>query len=125
MLARIDAFRSTQVQAVSVSRLPQPLPHCGVHQSPGQPDQATGRMTGGGPVNAGADGSQSKTTPSGSPGTALGGPTVAGGTSAGSFGFGVISGGGRSDRVKRRGATARAYRVQRLNGATATRPCDG
>jgi hypothetical protein len=46
-------------------------------------------------------------TPCGSPGcTSWSGPTVDGGTAAGSFGFGVISvGGGRIARVQRRAIT--------------------
>src|SRR5580765_8568538 len=68
----------------------------GTHQSSGHPDHADGVIRGGdqptsSPVNI---------TPAGSPGVADGGPTVAGGTSAGSLSFGTRSG-GRIDLVNR------------------------
>src|SRR5262245_32265816 len=99
IVASTLALRSRQAQAASVScgTLPAP-PHGGGHQSAGHPDQAEGRILGGG-----ADGvsGPSRTTPLGSPGTAAGGPTVAGGTSSGGFGFGTTSSGGRIIRENR------------------------
>src|SRR5436305_14860312 len=88
MVARRLALRSTQVQAVSVRRLVTD-PH-EVCQSTGHPDQAVGVTAGGrgGGASAGA-----MVRPCGSPGVALGGPTVPGGTDAGSLLFGVSSGG--------------------------------
>src|SRR5262245_7859350 len=99
MLARIEAFRSTQTQAVSVSSCRRPF-QLGVHQtSAGQPLHGAGRMIGGG---GGEPGPSSIRKPFGSPTRASGGPTVAGGTSAGSFGFGSRGSGGRIERVSRR-----------------------
>src|SRR5215510_1331099 len=96
MVDRIEAFRSTQVQAVSVSRAIAPF-QLGVHHSLGQPDQGAGRMTVGGGVKPP---SPSTTTWLGSPGRNAGGPTVAGGTSAGSLGLGSSGG-----RIARRRST--------------------
>src|SRR5215475_2712771 len=104
MVASSDAFRSTQVQAISVSGVaPNQL---GVAHSAGQPDQGIGRWIGGGGMT-GAPCSTSR--PLGSPGFHSVGPTVAGGTSAGSFGFGVISPGGRIERGRSETRTAKAY----------------
>src|SRR4051794_28282087 len=87
MLDSTDALRSTHAQAVSVSCWACPF-HAGGHQSAGHPDHADGRIRGG--VEPGEAG-PSTSTPCGSPGTAAGGPTVAGGTDAGSFGLGTTS----------------------------------
>src|SRR5262245_57325797 len=115
MVASSEALRSRQPQAVSVSEPIRLEPQLGGHQSAGQPAQAEGRMVGG--DEAGRD-SPTTTTPEGSPGGALGGPAVAGGTSAGSLSLGVSGSGGRSDRVSQRGATLRAI-VER-SGRSAT-----
>src|SRR3954469_3757948 len=93
---------STHNHAVSVSccRL-LPAPQFGVHQSAGHPDQADAETRGGGGEYCGSVGSTR--TPCGSPGlTSWSGPTVAGGTDPGSFGFGVMSSGGRIARVNSR-----------------------
>src|SRR5262252_6767040 len=102
MVASTDALRSRQVHAVSVSVSLYPAPQFGGHQSDGQPDQADGMTLGGTPAGGL---SPSMTTPDGSPGLAAGGPTVAGGTLAGSFGLGTMSSGGRIMRDSRPTAT--------------------
>jgi hypothetical protein len=82
---------------VSVSVLSDEPDQFGVFHSAGHPDHADARIVGnderggGAPVNS---------TPCGSPGVAEGGPTVAGGTDAGSFEFGISGSGGRIARVK-------------------------
>src|SRR4051812_40523672 len=101
----MDAFKSTHVQAVSVSWFTRPS-QFGGHQSAGQPDHAEGHIVGGGGP---AGGSSATRTPCGSPGTAAGGPTVAGGTSAGSFGFGVTFVGGRIARCNHPGGIDPCY----------------
>src|SRR5262249_25475777 len=102
--ASTEAFKSRHVHAVSVKRAKREPDQAGGHQSAGQPDQADGRIAGGDPQPG--SGGPSTTTPEGSPGTADGGPAVAGGTSAGSFGFGVMSGG----RIERENSpTPREY----------------
>jgi hypothetical protein len=65
-------------------------PQNGGNQSAGHPDHADGVILGG--DQSGASG-PSNVTPCGSPGVAAGGPTVAGGTLAGSLSFGIMSGG--------------------------------
>src|SRR5262245_56133738 len=100
-----DAFRSTHVQAMSVNAWAL-FAHAGVHHSAGQPDQADGQIVGGG--DAGGPSNSSSSTPCASPGTtSWSGPTVDGGTAAGSFGFGVTSSGGRIARVHNRRAIGR------------------
>jgi hypothetical protein len=79
-------------------RVPRCPFHAGGHQSAGHPDQADAMMRGGDPPGGSTP---STTTPCGSPGRADGGPTVPGGTLAGGLGLGVMSSGGRIDRVKR------------------------
>ena len=86
-----------QAQAVSVSDATRP--HAGVHQSAGHPSHGDAISRRGGFGGAGSD--SSSDTPSGSPGAASGGPTLAGGIPAG-LSFGVAGSGGRSERVKRR-----------------------
>src|SRR5262245_11049508 len=79
------------IQAVSVKDCTWP-PHDGGHHSAGHPDHADGMILGGGPPDIV---SASTMTPCGSPGlTSWSGPTVDGGTAAGSFGFGTMSSGG-------------------------------
>jgi hypothetical protein len=92
-----ELFRSKHIQAVSVRVLSDVPDQFGVFHSAGQPDQADGRMMGG--VHGGAE-APVTATPCGSPGAAEGGPTVAGGTDAGSLEFGISGSGGRIARVK-------------------------
>src|SRR5262245_21758357 len=93
--ARIELFRSSAAQAVSVS-VSTWLIQFGVAQSAGHPDQGTTR---GGPVPSLVAATLVTVTPCGSPGTAAGGPTVAGGTVAGSLPFAGTS---KEDRCSTR-----------------------
>src|SRR5215471_1733599 len=89
--------------------------HAGGHQSPGQPDQADGMIRAGGahPGSAGPE----IVTPCGSPGwTSWSGPTVDGGTWAGSFGFGVMSSGGLIDRSRMVAGDYRSRQIDRSSG---------
>src|SRR5262245_18384211 len=79
------------IQAVSARSLTRPFAQ-EVFQSAGHPDHADGTIVGG---THDVESTLSRVTPWGSPATAVGGPTVAGVTAAGSFAFG--SDGGRID----------------------------
>src|SRR4051794_15033898 len=100
IVANTRLFRSTHVHAVSVRSAGRP-PHNGVSHSAGQPDHADGRTD----ERGHAAGSPTATTctPFGSPGVAAGGPTDAGGLSAGSLAFGIT---GPEPGINERGNTS-------------------
>jgi hypothetical protein len=83
---------------VSVSVLSDEPDQFGVFHSAGHPDHADARIVGNDDLGGGAP---VNITPCGSPGVAEGGPTVAGGTDAGSFEFGISGSGGLIARMKR------------------------
>lgn len=85
MVDRIDAFESRHAHAVSVNDWTV-LAQLGVAHSAGHPDHGA-TPTGGNPRAPNV--SPVTSTPWGSPGTAVGGPTVPGAASAGVLSFGV------------------------------------